>query len=306
MSRTVSRRLILFSLFMIIAAVLLLMPLPIPPTYAGQTIENAGHTPLFAIGTLFVMLALRHDFHVDGVRRYVFAGAIGVAAGLVSGAIQQPFHRDASWEDVFADTVGVVLALAVVACVDRWAEPRRLLRAFMVCIALGCIAIYVEPLVNMTRAYVYRSGQFPALATFDSRLALYWLVNYGSRSEIRDGRLEVEFEASKYPGVSFFEPVPDWRGFHTLVVDVENPDADLLNLVIRVHDIGHGNAYSDRFNRSFKLAPGERRVLEIGLADVQHAPRNRLMNMAQISDVTLFRVRDSGSNHLRLYSIGLK
>jgi len=116
----VSRRLILFSLFMIIAAVLLLMPLPIPPTYAGQTIENAGHTPLFAIGTLFVMLALRHDFHVDGVRRYVFAGAIGVAAGLVSEAIQQPFHRDASWEDVFADTVGVVLALAVVACVDRW------------------------------------------------------------------------------------------------------------------------------------------------------------------------------------------
>jgi hypothetical protein len=116
----------------------------------------------------------------------------------------------------------------------------------------------------------------------------------------------VEFEASKYPGVSFFEPVSDWRGFHTLVVDVENPDADLLNLVIRVHDIGHGNAYSDRFNRSFKLAPGERRVFEIGLADVQHAPRNRLMNMAQISDVTLFRVRDSGSNHLRLYSIRLK
>ncbi len=301
-----SRRLLFFSLFVIVAAVLLLVPLPIPPTYAAQTIENAGHTPLFAMGTLFVMLVLRHDFRVDGVRRYVFAGAIGIATGLLSEAIQQPFHRDASWEDVFADTVGVVLALAVVACVDRWSESRRLLRACMVCVALACIAIYVTPLVDMTRAYVYRNGQFPALATFDSRLALYWLVHYGCRSQIRDGRLEVEFQASTYPGVSFFEPVPDWRAFHTLVVDVANPDADVLNLVVRVHDIGHGDAYSDRFNRSFNLGPGERRVIEIALADVQRAPRNRLMNMAQISDVTLFRVRDSGSSHLRLYSIRLK
>ncbi len=301
-----SRRLILFSLFVIVAAVLLLMPLPIPPTYAGQTIENAGHTPLFFVGTLFVMLVLRHDLRIDGVRRYVFAGAIGVATGLLSEAIQQPFHRDASWEDVFADTVGVVLALAFVAFIDRWSESRRLLRACMLCIALVCIAIYVEPLVNMTRAYLYRDREFPALATFDSHLALYWLVNYGSRSEIRDGRLDVEFEATKYPGVSFFEPVPDWRAFHMLVADVENPDADVLNLVIRVHDIGHGNAYADRFNRSFKLAPGERRVIEIELADIQHAPRNRLMDMAQISDVTLFRVRESASSHLRLYSIRLK
>lgn len=301
-----SRRLILFSLFVIVAAVLLFMPLPISPTYAAQTIENAGHTPLFAIGTLFVMLVLRHDFHVDGARRYALAGAIGVAAGLLSEAIQQPFHRDASWEDVFADTVGVVLALAAFAFTDRWSEPRRLLRACMLCVALVCVGMYVEPLVNMTRAYLYRNGQFPALATFDSRLALYWLVNYGSRSEVRDGRLEVQFEASKYPGVSFFQPVPDWRAFHTLLVDVENPDADVLNLVVRVHDVGHGNAYSDRFNRSFKIGPGERRMLEIALADVQHAPRNRLMNMAQIADVTLFRVRDSGSSHMRLYSIRLQ
>jgi hypothetical protein len=302
----VSRRLILFFLFVIVAAALLFVPLPIPPTYAGSTIENAGHTPLFVMGTLFVLAVLRHDFHFSGARLYGYAGVIGVAAGLASEIIQQPLHRDASWEDVFADAVGVVLALAAYACFDRWSESRKLVRAFTICIALACMAIYVEPLVNMARAYVYRNRQFPMLANFDSHLALYWLVSYGANREIRDGRLEVEFEASKYPGVSFFEPVPDWSAFHTLVLDVENPDAEVLNLVVRVHDIGHGKAYADRFNRSFRLVPGERRVLEIGLADVQHAPRNRLMNMTQISDVTLFRVRDSGSRHLRLYSMRLQ
>jgi VanZ family protein len=302
----VSRRLILFFVFVIVAAALLFVPLPISPTYAGRTIENAGHTPLFLIGTLFVLVILRDDFRLTGTRLYAFAGIIGVGAGFISEVIQQPLHRDASWEDVFADAVGAVLALAAYACVDRWSESRRLLRTFMVCIALACIALYVEPLVNMTRAYLYRNGQFPVLANFDSHLALYWLVSYGAERQIRDGRLEVQFAASKYPGVSFFEPVPDWRAFHTLLLDVENPDTTLLNLVVRVHDIGHGNAYADRFNRSFKLAPGERRVLEITLADIQHAPRNRLMNMAQISDVTLFSVRDSGSRHLRLYNIRLQ
>jgi VanZ family protein len=306
MSRPVSRRLILLFLFVILAAMLLFMPLPIRPTYAASAIENAGHTPLFLVGTLFMLVVLRHDFRFSGARLYAYAGMIGVGAGLLSEAIQQPLHRDASWEDVFADAVGVLLALTAYACFDRWSESRRWRRAFLVCIALACIAIYVEPLVNMTRAYVYRNGQFPVLASFDSHLALYWLVAYGANREIRDGRLEVEFEARTYPGVSFFEPVPDWRAFHTMLLEVENPGADVLHLGVRVHDIGHGDAYSDRFNRSFKLAPGERRVLEVALTDVQHAPRNRLMNMAQISDVTLFRVRDSGSRHLRLYSIRLK
>ena len=253
-----------------------------------------------------MLVVLRHDFRMGGLRQYAYAGLLCVGAGLMSEIIQAPLHRDASWEDVFADAVGVVLALVLYGCVDRWSELRRLQRTLMVCIALACIAIYVEPLINMARAYVYRNGQFPEVGNFDSRIALYWLVSYGAEREIRDGRLEVEFGTSKYPGVSFFEPVPDWSAFHTLLLDVENPDADLLNLVVRVHDIVHGNAYADRFNRSFKLAPGERRVLQIALADIQHAPRNRLMNMAQISDVTLFRDRDAGSRHLRLYSIRLQ
>ena len=63
-----SRRLLLLIAFIIVAAALLFVPLPIPPTYAGRTIENAGHTPLFLVGTLFIISILRHDFHVQAPR----------------------------------------------------------------------------------------------------------------------------------------------------------------------------------------------------------------------------------------------
>jgi len=302
----VPRRLVLLILFVLVAALLLYVPLPIPPTYAGRTIENAGHTPLFLVGTLFVLTILRHDFRVDGLRLYALAGVIGAVAGVASEAIQKPLRRDASWEDVLADCVGVLLALALHAAFDRRSAFRGTTRAAALLIIAGCVTAYLAPVVTMVRAYVHRNGQFPVLADFHASIEIAWVVGYGSRRTLQNGVLDVEFEADPFPGISFYEPVPDWRGLKTLVIDVENPDEAPLQLVVRVHDIGHSLAYADRFNRIVNLAPGERRTVEVALEDVQRAPRNRLMNMTQISDVTLFRGQRSGSRHLRLYSMRLQ
>jgi VanZ family protein len=302
----VSRRLLLLFVFVLVAALLLFVQLPIPPTYAGRTIENAGHVPLFLIGTLFILAILRHDLHVEGVRLYALAGLIGAGCGLLSEIIQRPLRRDASWEDVFADAVGVLLALALYALFDRRSAFRGATRAAALLIVTGCAVIYLEPIVSMVRAYVHRDGQFPVLASFDSRVELYWIVGYGIRRDVHDGMLDVQFDRDKFPGFSFHEPVPDWRRFHTLAIDVENPDDLPLKLGTRVHDIGHGREYIDRFNRNFELAPRERRELRIPLEEIRHGPRNRLMNMGEISDVTLFRMHDSPSQRLRLHGMRLE
>ena len=300
------RRLVLLILFVLVAALLLYVQLPIPPTYAGRTIENAGHTPLFLVGTLFVLAILRHDFRLHGFALYGLAALIGMAAGLLSEVMQKPLHRDPSWEDVLADCVGVLLALALYAVFDRRSAFRGTTRAVALLIVAGCVTAYLAPVVTMVRAYVHRNGQFPVLADFHAPIETAWVVGYGTHRTLRDGVLDAEFSADPFPGISFYEPVPDWRGFKTLVMDVENPDEAPLQLVVRVHDIGHSKAYADRFNRVYNLAPGERRTLEVALEDVQRAPRNRLMNMTQISDVTLFRGQRSGSRHLRLYSMRLQ
>ena len=301
-----SRRLIFFLLLMIVAAALLLAPLPIPPTSAGRTIENAGHTPLFVLVTLGLLIVLRGDFKIEGVRLYVVAGLIGAAGGAISELLQQPMHRDASWEDVIADCVGVVCALSLFALFDRRTAIDRFVRWLALVVAVACAVVYVSPVVRMTQAYLHRNGEFPVIADFRSGIELYWIVGYGINADIVGDALEVDFSADKFPGVSFHEPVRDWRGYHTLCIDVENPDAAPFDLTVRVHDRRHNQSYVDRFNRNYKLGAGERRTLRISLADIEKAPRGRLLDLAFISDITLFRHSHEGSRHLRIYTIRLE
>jgi hypothetical protein len=207
---------------------------------------------------------------------------------------------------VFADAVGVVGALALAALFERRAAIGRGARAAALAVTLACLFVYFEPIVSMARAYLHRNGQFPVLANFASSTELYWVVGYGVNRDIVRGALEVNFDADKFPGLSLHEPIPDWRGFKTLVIDVENPEAIPLNLGVRVHDRRHGRTYGDRFNRRFELAAIERRVIRIPLDDIRRAPRERLMDMGRISDITLFRSGSAGSRRVRIYTLRLE
>jgi len=302
----VTRRLLYLLILFVFAAVLLFAPLPIAPTYAGRTLEDAGHTPLFFLVTIGVLFALRDHPRLQGARLYVFAGLFGALMGLLSEVIQRPLARDASWEDVLADVVGAILALAVYALFDRRTRHSAWQRFGALAVALSCVAIFLTPIVRMARAYVHRNGQFPVIADFHSRIELYWTMSIGVNRKIVDDALEVELVADEFPGVSFHEPVPDWRKYRTLVIDVENAEAVPLPLGVRVHDRRHKRNFNDRFNRGYELGAGERRTLRIALDDIQHGPRQRLMDMAHISDITLFRTRNSGSRRLRVYSIRLE
>jgi hypothetical protein len=289
----------------VVAGLLLFVPMPIAPTYAGRTLENAGHTPLFFLVTLGLLFAMRDHSRLPGVRLYAFAGIIGIGAGFLSELIQKPLARDASWEDAIADAVGAVLALAVYAL---FASSTRGVwrRLGALAVAVSCIAIFLAPIVRMTRAYVHRNGQFPVIADFHSRIELYWTLSIGVNRQIVGDALDVEFGADEFPGVAFHEPVPDWRQYRTLIIDVSNPEVEPLPLIVRVHDRRHRNNYHDRFNRRFDLAAGERRTLRIPLQDIRNGPRQRLMDMAHISDITLFRDGHAGSRHMRVYSLRLE
>jgi VanZ family protein len=302
----VSHRLLILVALLVVAATLLFMRLPVPPTYAGRTIENAGHMPVFFLVTLGLLIVLRNDFKVEGARLYALAGMIGAGLGFLTEVIQRPLARDASWEDVFSDAVGAVCALAVFALFDRRSRIPRTGWLVALVAALGCLAFYVTPLVRMTVAYVHRNGQFPVLADFRSPIEPFWTVGYGTNRTRERGALEVEFVGGPWPGVSWHEPIPDWSAYRTLLIDVENPDATKLGITVRVHDRGHWQNYRDRFNRHFELAAGERRTLRIELADVARAPKGRLMNLRQISNIALFRDAPEGSRRMRIYTLRLE
>lgn len=300
-----SRRSIYLVALLVVSALLLFVPLSIPSTYFARTIENAGHTPLFFIVTMTALVMLRGNPRFPGYRLYVVAGIIGVGTGFLSEVVQRPLARDASWEDVRADALGAILALAVHALFDRATIFRRWHRVLALAVAAGCLLVYVSPIYAMVRAYVHRNGQFPVLASFHSRTELYWTLSIGVRREIVDEALEVEFVAEQTPGLGFHEPVPDWRAWDWLLIDVSNPESEPLALGVRVHDEDHNLQYNDRYNRQFDLAPHERRTLKIGLDEIRRGPRTRPMDMARISNVTLFRGATTGSRKLRIHSLRL-
>jgi hypothetical protein len=298
-------------LLLIVAGGLLFTRLPVVPTYAGRTIENAGHMPLFFLITLAVLYVLRDwrpfkSGHCHRAWLYVVSGLAGVGAGFLSEVIQRPLKRDASWEDVFADAVGAVCAVAVYAFFDGTERFRRSRRVVAAILVVTCATIYLTPLVNMARAYMHRNAQFPVLADFHAPVELFWTVSLGVRREIVDGALSIDFVADQFPGLSFHEPVPDWRAYKSLLIDLENPASEPLTLGVRVHEIGHGREYSDRYNRHFDIAAGERKVLRIAIEDIRNGPRGRAMNMQRVSDITLFRIKNSGSRQLRLYGMRLE
>lgn len=300
------RRLLLLIALLVIAGVLLFVHLPIPPTYAGRTVENAGHTPLFFLVTLGILFVLRGDPRISNFKLYLYSFLAGAGAGLLTEVIQRPLARDASWEDVGADVIGTIAALAAYALFERRSALQRWHRVVAMGVVLTCLSIYLVPIVNMTQAYLHRNGQFPVLADFHSRTELFWTMSLGVRRDIVDDVMEVEFYADEFPGLSFHEPVADWRAYKTLLLDVENPADEPLNLGVRVHDFRHNRQYNDRFNRRFVIAAHERRTLAISLEDIRKGPRNRLIDLSQVSDITLLRSENAGSRRLRLHSMRLQ
>ena len=193
--------------------------------------------PLFFVGTLFVLSILRHEWELEGVRLYAFAGLIGAAAGVASEVMQK------------ADAARRVLGGRVCRCRGRGVRARGACRghppreiewrrarhggADRARLHRGLPGADS----HMVRAYVHRNAQFPVLASFDSRVELAWIVGYGIRRDVIAGVLEVEFVRRVFPGFSFYEPVADWRKYKTLIIDAENPELEqVLHLGVRVHD----------------------------------------------------------------------
>jgi hypothetical protein len=93
----------------------------------------------------------------------------------------------------------------------------------------------------------------------------------------------------QYPGTSLVYFPGDWNGYELLVIRLFNPSSGTLEINIRVHDRAHEKAYryGDRFNLSTQVKLGWS-DLEIRLNEIKNAPRERKMNMREISNLGIF------------------
>jgi hypothetical protein len=167
--------------------------------------------------------------------------------------------------------------------------------------AFAGFAIMVAPISISLAAYARRDLSFPTLLEACSPLDRYFLRGGGAEVNVVrssgpttspcSSALRVSFGTAPYAGISLDEPYPDWRTAHTLVLDLRNPGELDLPLVVRVHDRAHNYQFQDRFNREFTLGAHESLQIAIPIAEIEHAPAGRLMNLSQIAGVIVFRDR---------------
>jgi VanZ family protein len=272
------------------------------PTRFAHTLQKLAHPVTFgAIALLILTLLRRRAPRRFGV--YVAAFVLTVLCGAGTEVAQAFVHRDPLLLDVVRDALGASTALAGFATLVPGADARgrggwRVVGAVFACVG---VAIMMAPIALSLAAYARRDLGFPTLLETCSPLDRYFLSGVGADVSVVPSTgpttspcgsaLRVQFGSAPYAGMSLDEPYPDWRGARALVLDVHNPGESDLSLVVRVHDRAHNFQFRDRFNREFTVRAHERLQIDIPMAEIEHAPDSRLMDLSRIAGVMLFRDR---------------
>jgi VanZ family protein len=272
------------------------------PTRFAHALQKLAHPVTFgAVALLFLTFRRRQTPRPFG--SYVVAFALTVLCGAGTEVAQAFVDRDPSLLDVLRDALGASAALAGFATLVPGADARgrggwRIMGALY---AFAGLAIMVAPISISLAAYGRRDLGFPTLLEACSPLDRYFLLGGGADMNVVSSTgptaspcgkdLRVEFGTAPYAGITLLEPYPDWRTAHALVLDLRNPGESDLSLVVRVHDRAHNLQFRDRFNREFTLRAHERLEIAFPIAEIEHAPAGRLMDLSQIAGVILFRDR---------------
>jgi hypothetical protein len=288
--------------------------------YVG-VLQDSCHAPAFgALSVIALILLARWS---KAPRLLLMQSATVVLAMLVLGVttelVQALFGRDAELDDVVSDAVGSLGATGVWTLLQLRTSREPAARAGRLVAVVVCIATFgywVQPIVTCAAAYWHRAAQFPVLAPFTSQRDFYFLRSGGAEFRIvttpgsaggaADTALEVDLGQGRWPGITLFEPAPDWHRYRILAIDLGNPGSRSLALHVRVNDRAHNDEFDDRFNESLSVLPGTRTTYRIPLEKIASSPHGRRMDMSRVAAVILFHDGSAPGEVLRLQRIWLE
>ncbi|MDJ0919118.1 MAG: VanZ family protein [Woeseiaceae bacterium] len=315
MDERVLKRRIQIAVSVSIAAVLLLViqfGRPSPSGLWMSTLYESMHVLLFGLIALCVVVATPH--HWKRRRRLAFMIGAVFALSLLSEAAQIPLDRDASLDDLIADWLG---AAGFASIAIAFAKSFRMSGAARTALVAGGIAVLawaLLPLAKVSAAYIERNQAVPELVVFDARYNSTFMrtqnvtLTKQSRGSAGGVSAHVRLEDGPWPGVILRDLYPDWTDYEALVIELQNPEAILLNLNVRVDDDEHRfgeQRYSDRYNLRFELEPGTK-MLRIPISDIADGPATRKMDVSSIDGVIIFGVRKDAGRTFLIHSIRLE
>jgi VanZ family protein len=253
---------------------------------------NAGHIPLFGLAAL---LWLRFRERRKS-RSFKTATAeiliLGTGLGLAIELLQWLTGRMFSPSDILRNTCGLLLALAFYP--HRHSGLPRCWRGRLRAAAIVLTLAVLAPLWAAVADRVIRHYQYPVLSDFETPLeSLRWLST--ARTRIIEGEhsrvLEVTMRPrSGYSTLDLMDFHGDWSQSRALALQINSTAGTARRLTLRIHDRKHERgvqAYADRYNKSFELAPGWNRLV-IATDEIKNAPADRAMDLTQIVNMQLF------------------
>jgi hypothetical protein len=269
----------------------------------ARAVWNFGHAPLFAT---LAWLGWRWLPGRRAWRRW----AIGMGAALLLGVVIELAQltvggREVSLGDVMLDLGGAWLGFWWVNHRRAWRRSRTLATVLLMLSLLVAIAA-AWPVMLAGGSAIAAHRYFPVLLAGDMPLLTERLGSTGdSALRITPAGLEVVLGGGIYAGFKVYDGPRDWRGFDELVVVIDNSTAAELPLTCRIHDVPHDLTFSDRFNRTFPLAPGSN-TLVMPLAEVIAAPLGRTMAIDDMLEVGCFVHRGGAGARLLVREIRLR
>jgi hypothetical protein len=308
-SNAKNRNLVLYG---IVAGLLLALHFFHPPQRGlwARVFFDSLHVPVFGLIAVSLYAALARW---PLPRRIAVALAVTTLLGIISEVAQLFTARDASLRDLVSDVLGAIgFTAAAVAFAPLTAiEPvKRLVACAAAIVALTWPLL---PLIEVSAAYYARNTNVPVLIDFESHNSRVFSRIQNADLEIisfaGDGNAaKVTLGPGAWPGITLHDLWPDWRQYSTLIVDVSNDRDTPVTLYIRVHDREHirrGNAHSDRFNSTMTIKPG-RQPIEIPLAEIRTAPRDREMDLSGIEGIIIFGTADDAGLSFYLHEVRLR
>ncbi|TAK51928.1 MAG: hypothetical protein EPO25_14985 [Gammaproteobacteria bacterium] len=249
---------------------------------------NAAHGPVFA-GVAALLLYLWPAADRAGRTAALGALALALGLGILVEVLQTISGRPGSIYDVMTDAAGAVTGLAL------WHLVRGRSRGWLApAVALaGCTVIGWDP-TRVALAYASRAESFPVLAQFDARQDLTFVASNGASDTVErlparwartadERALRVACDAQRPPVLHVIEPIPDWRGYAAVAIDLTNPLDRELRLTVRVFDDGGGFSHDEGSRRSFAVAPLTRATVRVPLVAAADMPARRHVDLARVA-----------------------
>ena len=280
----------------------------------ARTLQDAAHGPVFAIIAVVLALMQRPPSGAPmrwlALSRRAWSGAVAIGALTELVQVFLP-GRTASLADVMRDAAGAALGLALLAIVDHRRSPDAMptvrpaanhaiqVRRWGYAAALIALIVLAWAPLECVVAYGRRAANFPTLAEGTHPGDLYFLSGHHAEVDraplpapfrrAEDGSaLRVSYEGPRRLRFEIFEPMPDWRGYDVLAIDLTNPGAQPLPLVLKVQDAEHNLQTDDRLNLGLVVPAATRTTVRVALSVVASAPKSRRMDLSRMANVALY------------------